>query len=199
MNIEEKKQERSRAKMAVTVASRRLIGSWNRGSDFDTLKSLMFELEKVFDDFCCINEQYEVVMADEKYAEHRVVNGEDIKAYRDNVKQSYSEASSVYVNMKSINEEVARKQTTNPVKVAINNDIRRIQELITLVDTNIESDDINVDALQPDKNELQSILNKICTNMAQLWSIGCQEENNEFKTMLTISQGMFTIELGKSI
>ena len=83
--------------------------------------------------------------------------------------------------MKSINEEVARKQTTSPVKVAINNDIRRIEELIALVDTNIESDDINVDALQPDKNELQSILNKICTNMAQLWSIGCQEENNEIQ------------------
>ena len=56
--------------MAVTVASRRLIGSCNRDADFDILKNLMFELEKVFDDFCCINEQYEVVVADEKYAEH---------------------------------------------------------------------------------------------------------------------------------
>ena len=73
------------------------------------------------------------------------MNKENITTYKDNVKQCYSEARSVYVNMKATQEEVARKQTTSPVKVAINNDIRRIQELITLVDINIESDNINVD------------------------------------------------------
>ena len=60
----------------------------------------------------------------------------------------------------------------------IKNDICRIQELITLVDQNLESDNINLDALQPDKSELQLILNQVCENIAKLWSIGCLEESN---------------------
>ena len=164
--------------MAVTVASRRLIGSCNRDCDYEVVKNLMFELEKVFDDFCNINEEYEIIVAEEKYSEHRVVNGEDTTTYRDNVKQCYMEARDVYVNVKATNEQVARKQATSPVRVAIKNDICRIQELITLVDQNLESDNINLDALQPDKSELQLILNQICENMAKLWSIGCLEESN---------------------
>ena len=124
-----------------------------------------------------INEEYKVVVAEEKYAEHRVVSGEDITTYRDKVKQGYLEARDVYVNMKATNEQVARKQATSPVKVAIKNDICRIQELISLVDRNLESDNISLDALQLDKSELQLILNNICASMVKLWSIGCQEEN----------------------
>ena len=84
--------------MAVTVASRRFVALCNRDADHKILKNLM--VEKVFDDFCAINEEYEDVAAEEKYAEHRVVNGEDITTYRDKVKQCYSEARDVYESHK---------------------------------------------------------------------------------------------------
>ncbi|CAB3997606.1 Hypothetical predicted protein, partial [Paramuricea clavata] len=61
------------ARRLVTVAARRLIGTYNRECEYDILKDSMFELEKVFDDFV-INEEYELIVSDEKYAEHRVVN-----------------------------------------------------------------------------------------------------------------------------
>ncbi|CAB3999421.1 Hypothetical predicted protein [Paramuricea clavata] len=140
MNVEDKTQERSKAKMAVTVAARRLIGAYNRDCEYDILKDSMFELEKVFDDFCVINEEYQLIVSDEKYAEHRVVNGEDIRTYRDNVK--------------------------------------RIRELITVVDESFKLDNVNMAALQLDKSDLQSILNIICDNMAKLGSIETQEQVN---------------------
>ena len=178
MNVEDKKQERSKAKMAVTVAARRLIGAYNRDCEYDILKDSMFELEKVFDDFCVINEEYELIVSDEKYAEHRVVNGEDIRTYRDNVKRCYQEARSVFVSVKATIEQKARQQSAGPVKVALKNDICRIRELITVVDESFKLDNVNIGALQLDKSDLQSILNIICDNMAKLGSIETQEQVN---------------------
>ncbi|CAB4032909.1 Hypothetical predicted protein [Paramuricea clavata] len=178
MNVEDKKQERSKAKMAVTVAARRLIGAYNRDCEYDILKDSMFELEKVFDDFCVINEEYELIVSDEKYAEHRVVNGEDIMTYRDNVKRCYEEARSVFVSVKTTIEQKARQQSAGPVKVALKNDICRIHELITVVDESFKLENVNMGALQLDKNDLQSILNIICDNMAKLGSIETQEQVN---------------------
>ena len=48
--VEEKKQERTKAKQQVTSASCRLT----RARDIDILTVLMVELEKAFDDFCNI-------------------------------------------------------------------------------------------------------------------------------------------------
>jgi hypothetical protein len=175
MNVEDKKQERSKAKMAVTVAARRLIGAYNRDCEYDILKDSMFELEKVFDDFCVINEEYELIVSDEKYA---VVNGEDIRTYRDNVKRCYQEARSVFVSVKATIEQKARQQSAGPVKVALKNDICRIRELITVVDESFKLDNVNIGALQLDKSDLQSILNIICDNMAKLGSIETQEQVN---------------------
>ncbi|CAB4024250.1 Hypothetical predicted protein [Paramuricea clavata] len=138
----------------------------------------MFELEKVFDDFCVINEEYELIVSDEKYAEHRVVNDEDIRTYRDNVKRCYEEARSVFVSVKTTIEQKARQQSAGPVKVALKNDICRIHELITVVDESFKLDNVNMAALQPDKSDLQSILNIICANMAKLGSIETQEDVN---------------------
>jgi hypothetical protein len=178
MNVEDKKQERSKAKMAVTVAAGRLIGACNRDCEYDILKDSMFELEKVFDDFCVINEEYELIVSDEKYAEHRVVNGEDIRTYRDNVKRCYQEARSVFVSVKATIEQKARQQSAGPVKVALKNDICRIRELITVVDESFKLDNVNIGALQLDKSDVQSILNIICDNMAKLGSIETQEQVN---------------------
>ncbi len=45
MSVVEKKQECSKAKTAVTLASRRLISAVHRDVEYDVLKKLMTELE----------------------------------------------------------------------------------------------------------------------------------------------------------
>ena len=94
--VEEKKQERSKSKMAVTLAARRLIGATHRDVEFEVLKGLIVDLEKVYDDFFITGEEYELLVSDEKLAEHRVVNGDDLKSYNANVKQTYEEARCLY-------------------------------------------------------------------------------------------------------
>ena len=177
MSVEDKKIERSKAKMAVTVASRRLIGAVNRESEYDILKNLMIDLEKAYDDFCNVNEEFEIIVCEEKYAEHRLVNGEDIKTYRDGVYNTYQDARKLYVYAKRENEENIRKRTAEPVKVALKSDICRIHELITVIDNNLELENINADVLLLDKAELQLILNVICENVNKLYSIESQDED----------------------
>ena len=36
-------------------------------------KGLMVELEKVYDDFCVIDEEYETLVSNEEHAEHQIV------------------------------------------------------------------------------------------------------------------------------
>ena len=177
MSVEDKKIERSKAKMAVTVASRRLIGAVNRESEYDILKNLMIDLEKAYDDFCNVNEEFEIIVCEEKYAEHRLVNGEDIKTYRDGVYNTYQDARKLYVYAKRENEENIRKRTAEPVKVALKSDICRIHKLITVIDNNLELENINADVLLLDKAELQLILNVICENVNKLYSIESQDED----------------------
>ncbi len=110
MSVVDKKIERSKAKMAVTVASRRLIGAVNRECEYDIVKNLMIDVEKAYDDFCDVNEQFEIMVCEEEHAEHRIVNGEDIKTYRDGVHKSYQDARDVFVYVKGRNEEITRKQ-----------------------------------------------------------------------------------------
>ena len=80
--VEDKKQERTKAKQQVTKASRRLTGAVDRNADIDVLTALMVELEKVYDDFCVIDEEYETLVSSEEHTEHQIVNGLDITAYR---------------------------------------------------------------------------------------------------------------------
>ena len=49
----------------------------------------MVELEKMYDDFCVIDEEYETLVSNEEHAEHQIVNGLDITAYRANVNEVY--------------------------------------------------------------------------------------------------------------
>ena len=163
--------------MAVTVASRRLIGAVNRESEYDILKNLMIDLEKAYDDFCNVNEEFEIIVCEEKYAEHRLVNGEDIKTYRDGVYNTYQDARKLYVYAKRENEENIRKRTAEPVKVALKSDTCRIHKLITVIDNNLELENINADVLLLDKAELQSMLNVICENVNKLYSIESQDQD----------------------
>jgi len=62
---------------------------------------MMVELEKVYDDFCVIDEEYETLVLNEEHAEHRIVNGLDITAYRANVNEVYTEAKNAFVQVKA--------------------------------------------------------------------------------------------------
>ena len=99
--VEEKKQERTKAKQQVTTASRRLTRAVDRGVDIDILTVLMVELEKAFDDFCIIDEEYEILVSDEEHAEHEIVNGLDLTAYRANVSEVYTGARNAFVQAKA--------------------------------------------------------------------------------------------------
>ena len=99
--VEEKKQERTKAKQQVTTASRRLTRAVDRGVDIDILTVLMVELEKAFDDFCIIDEEYEILVSDEEHAEHEIVNGLDLTTYRANVSEVYTGARNAFVQAKA--------------------------------------------------------------------------------------------------
>ena len=71
--VEDKKQERTKAKQQVTKASQRLTGAVDRNANIDVLTALMVELEKVYDDFCVIDEEYETLVSNEEHAEHQIV------------------------------------------------------------------------------------------------------------------------------
>ena len=90
------------------VRSSKANGATHRNVDFEVLKRLSVELEKVYDDFCATNEEYELLVSNEKFIEHRVVNGDDLKTYNANVKQTYEEARDVYTQS---------VRMTNPSKI----------------------------------------------------------------------------------
>ena len=81
MDILEVKQRRSRAKQEVTTTARRLKNLLNREVDLEALNDLFLDLELAYDNFCEINEEFEVLVSSEEFAEHRVVNGKDLKEY----------------------------------------------------------------------------------------------------------------------
>ena len=56
-------------------------------------------------------------------------------------------------------------------------DICRIHELITVIDNNLELENINADVLLLDKAELESMLNVICENVNKLYSIESQDQD----------------------
>ena len=99
--VEDKKQERTKAKQQVTKASRRLTGAVDRNADIDVFTALMVELEKVYDDFCAVDEEYETLVVDEEHAEHQIVNGLDITAYRANVTEAYTGARDAFMQTKA--------------------------------------------------------------------------------------------------
>ena len=99
--VEDKKQERTKAKQQITKASRRLTGAVDRNADIDVLTALMVELEKVYDDFCVIDEEYETLVSSEEHAEHQIVNGLDITAYWANVNEVYTGARNAFVQAKA--------------------------------------------------------------------------------------------------
>ena len=60
----------------------------------------MVELEKAYDDFCEINDEHEALVSEEENEEYRVVNGEDLPTYRNNVNKTYMEARNTFSQAK---------------------------------------------------------------------------------------------------
>ena len=106
-----------------------------------------------------------------------MLNGEDIKIYRDNVYNSYQDARKLYVSAKKEHEDNYRKRTAEPVKVAIKINICRILGLMTVIDKNLESENIHTNVLLLDKTELQSMINLICEYVSKLYSIECHDQD----------------------
>ena len=98
--VEDKKQERIKAKQQITKASQRLTGAVDRNADIDVLTALMVELEKVYDEFCVIDGEYETLVSNEEHAE-QIVNGLDITAYKANVNEAHIGARNAYTQAKA--------------------------------------------------------------------------------------------------
>ena len=188
MSVQNKKQERSKAKTAVSLASRRLIGAAHRGTEYDVLKSLIIELEKAYDDFCVANEEFELLVSEEENSEHRVVNGEDIHEYRDNVNRCYNEAREVFLEHKAAEQEIYKNLAVEPARVSLKLDSSRIRELMETVDINLNSASPNKRALQLDKEELQSMLNVLCGKISELSLIGSSNSEQDIQLHLQIDE-----------
>ena len=188
--IQEKKQERSKAKTAVTLASRRLTNAANRDVEFEILKGLMTDLEKVYDEFWCVSEEFEELVLHEEYAEHRTVNGEDLIEYRRNVQRSYDEARDVFVQQKARNEEISKSQAAGPARIALRFDLRRMGELLKAVDENFKNLNPNVEALKLDKQELQSMLDMMCKKTSELYLIESSQSEQDLQLQSEIDKAV---------
>jgi len=60
----------------------------------------MVELEKAYDNFCIIDEEYETVVSNKEHAEHRIVNGQVLTTYRANVSEVYTGARNAFAQAK---------------------------------------------------------------------------------------------------
>lgn len=96
------------------------------------------------------------------------------------------DARSAFSHVKDANTETARKQVAGPVLAALKNNICRIHELITVIDHSFEMENVNSEALQLDKNYLQSIFNVICDNMTKLCSIESQEQDIPLEEVVSV-------------
>jgi len=177
--IEDKKQQRSTAKRAVTMAARRLTGSINRDVDMDILKCLMVDLEKAYDDFCALNEEYEALVMEECNAEHRIVNGEDIATYRMNVCLTYKEARREFIEEKTVSLKRVEDKETGPIKVIISRNHIKLRELMLDIELNLYSENPDLYTLQADKDDIEPIMDVIGDNMAKLSSFKALEQMSE--------------------
>ncbi len=64
---------------------RRLISAANWEADFDCFNGFLLELEKFYDDFLLVNEEFESLVTMEGNKGHSIVNGEDVLTYRESV------------------------------------------------------------------------------------------------------------------
>ena len=177
MSVHEKKQERTKAKTAIKLGARRLISAVNREVDFESLTDLMLEMEKSYDEFLIINEEFESLVAKEENKEHSIVNGEDLVTYRENVKKSFVEAQEVF--LKRRNEDKSKSMAVETVRVALKLEIETLANVITVADENLKSDRPNMSALQLDMTELQELSRLLSSKTSEMSMIGSSENEQD--------------------
>ena len=85
----------------MSTTARRLSGAISRGVDLENLIVLFTELEKAYDDFCVLNDEFEIGASGEEFSEHRVVNGVNMPDYEAAVKHVYENASMEFKKLKT--------------------------------------------------------------------------------------------------
>ena len=115
----EKKNERSRAKQAVSLCARRLTGAVRREEDPDSLNRLVLDLEHAFNDFYIISDEYEILVSDDEFKELRVVNNLDLKSYEELVKNVYEDAMAEFVKIKSARHQIAQEDQVASIRSAL--------------------------------------------------------------------------------
>ena len=186
--IQVKKHERSKAKTSVTFALIRLINSATREVEFGVLKDLMDNLEKVYDEFWSVNEEFEELVSQEAYAEHRTVNGEDVIEYRRHVQRSYKDARDVFLQQKASNKALGKSQAAGPARIALKFDIRRMGQIVKAVNENINTTNPNVEALKLDKQELQLMLDMMCKKTSELYLIELSKSGEDLQLQSEIEE-----------
>ena len=177
MRVLEKKQDRTKAKTAIRLAARRVINAANREVEFVLLTNLMVELEKFYDDFLIVNEEFESLVAIEEDKDHRVVNGEDLSTYSENVKKTFMEAQDVFLKRK--NEARSKSKAVETARVTLKLEVMSLPDVIKVAEENLNADSPNISALQLDAKELQelsSLLSSKTTEMSIIGSSGHEQD-----------------------
>ena len=69
-----------------------MTGAIVREEDKECLHDLVLSLERAYDDFCEIDDEFQSLVSLEEFVDHRVVNHLDIEAYSKAVKDVYDAA-----------------------------------------------------------------------------------------------------------
>ena len=156
--------------------------------EFGVLKDLMDNLENVYDEFWSVNEEFEELVSQEAYAEHRTVNGEDVIEYRRHVQCSYEDARDVFLQQKASNEALSKSQAAGPARIALKFDIRRMGQIVKAVYENINTTNPNVEALKLDKQELQLMLDMMCKKTSELYLIELSKSGEDLQLQSEIEK-----------
>jgi len=104
------KVQRSKLTTRITSLSKQLSTNSN-SSDLKLFKQLYRQINKAYSEFNDTHTSYcELVEADDKYEEYRVVSSLDLNAYYDIVKQTYDEAVTAFngVKLQSVEYDIHR-------------------------------------------------------------------------------------------
>ena len=98
------KEERTREKVSVTNAAKRLTGAIDRNAGGECIKQFMLDLEKAMAEFQIVHDNYcEIVESDASLDRFKVVNGLDLNQYEESVKTVYCSASNQYKDYECAN------------------------------------------------------------------------------------------------
>ncbi|KAK6191007.1 hypothetical protein SNE40_002757 [Patella caerulea] len=163
MNVENLTQARSKSKQAVTISAKRLLTSVERNSGLEFISSLVRNLEKTFDGFSDIDDQYTLLTEDDKYAEHITVNGENLADYRNNVFAIFEEAKAKYLNFKA-------EQSTKPIRLLFSHQVARLTAVFEHINPIMQTSTPDIDMIKYDRDQMDIIHGEILTVLQKIQS-----------------------------